>query len=292
MSIVTLVSGQWQATVASRGAELQSLTHTASGEEFLWHGDTAIWGGRAPILFPIIGRLKDNQIRCRGETYPLTRHGIARQSEFSLLGRDEDCASFELCDSAETRTLYPYAFALRVDFNLTSEGQLEIHYAVSNRGDDTMWFTLGSHPAFCLPLEDSELSDYSITLPDDPELIRYTLVEGLMPHQGTPLTSQAILLDEHLFDEDALIFRDIRSQKITLQHRKHGARVVVDTGGAPHLGIWAKPGAPYVCIEPWFGYDDPVDAIGDIETKPGMIALAPGKSWTHTLTLSFTPPAA
>ncbi|MDO6462064.1 aldose 1-epimerase family protein [Granulosicoccaceae sp. 1_MG-2023] len=286
----TLRHGDWQAEISSLGAELQSLTYLPDDEQFLWHGDGNIWRGRAPILFPVIGRLRNNRIRCRGQSYPLTRHGIARQSDFRRLECTTTAASFRLRDSDRSRSLYPYAFSLEVRFEL-HEGTLTIHYRVSNPGDDTLWFTLGSHPAFCLPLQDSVLSDYSVALPDDHEPLRYTLVNGLMPAHGTPMPVNPITLSETLFDQDALIFRDIRSREIILSHRRHGTRIVVDTGGAPHLGIWAKPGAPYVCIEPWFGYDDPVDASGDIETKPGMLSLQPGEHWDHSLTIRATPPA-
>lgn len=281
MTDYTLSHQNWQAIISSHGAELQSLSNRDTGEEYLWQGDPDVWAGRAPILFPIIGRLKNEQIQIQGQSYPLGKHGFARSSEFKVVEQTTDRLSLQLNSSTESKKLYPYDFSLVISFDL-SNANLAISYKVSNTGDDTMFFTIGSHPAIRLPLENSVLEDYSVVFDEAETLQRYVLQEGLMPDEGVDYlqNEKSIPLTADIFNHDALIFRDIKSHKISIFHKDSGVRASVLTGGAPHVGIWAKPGAAYVCIEPWFGYDDPVDTSGHIEDKASMMPLEPGSSFT------------
>lgn len=281
MTDYTLNHQNWQAIISSHGAELQSLLNIDTGEEYLWQGDAEVWAGRAPILFPIIGRLKDDHIQVGDTFFPLTKHGFVRTSEFNIIEQTTDRLSLQLNSSAASKRLYPYDFSLVVSFDLSS-ANLAISYKVSNSGEEPMFFTIGSHPAIRLPLENSKLEDYSIEFDQPETLSRFILQAGLFPIDGIEFLNneKSIPLTADLFDQDALIFKNINSHKISVVHKDLGTRASILTGGAPHLGIWAKPGAAYVCIEPWFGYDDPIDASGKIEDKPGMIPLEPQSSFT------------
>ncbi len=274
MTNYTLSHKNWQAIISSRGAELQSLSNTDTGEEYLWQGDPAVWDGRAPILFPVIGRLKGEGIEINGKRFPLSKHGFARQCEFEVVEQTADRLSLQLNANEQSKAVYPYDFSLIVSFDLL-DATIAISYKVINNGEDKMFFTIGSHPAIRLPLEDSNLEDYCIELSEPETLQRFILQEGLTPTEGVDFldNEQSIPLTKTLFDQDALIFKNINSRKISIKHKTTGIRASVLTGGAPHLGIWAKPDAAYVCIEPWFGYDDPINASGKIEQKPGMISL-------------------
>jgi len=270
----TLTQQNWQAVISGTGAELQSLLNTADQDEYIWQGDPAVWSGRAPILFPIIGRLKNGIIHYDGQAYALPMHGLVKQSVFECIEQSADRLVLSLRADEETLTLYPRDFELQVHFQL-SDNALAIAYTVINHDSKSMLFTLGSHPAFRLSLNHARLSDYIIEFSEPETLDRYTLLDGLMPLAGEPYldNSRLLSLNDSIFDDDALIFKNISSKSIAILHREHGKRVSVDTGGAPHLGIWAKPGAAYVCIEPWHGFDDPVNASGHIEDKPGMLTL-------------------
>ena len=286
----TITHENVSASVNPAGAELSSLKFHQ--REFLWQGDPNIWAGRAPILFPIVGTLKNNQMRYRGKQYQLNRHGFARTSVFEKIETDSASAaqlSLQLTENADTLQQYPWKFELQVHFHLNSDG-IEIGYEVINRDTDTMLFTIGSHPAFRLPVDnDLSLSDYDVHFNKTESLTRLLLNDdGLLTDAGEecPAHNNAITLDEHLFDRDALIFKNIQSDKITLRCRQQ-PRLTVDTGGAPHLGLWAKPGAPYVCIEPWFGTSDSVESDGEFANKPDLKTLAPGDTFNHTIGITL-----
>lgn len=277
MTDYKICSQDWQATISSRGAELKSLKNLETQEEYIWQADPDIWASSAPILFPIIGRLRHGQVLVDGKPYPLPKHGIARAREFENSRTEFDQLTLKLTSNSETRSFYPYDFSLEVSFNL-NPGVLAISYKITNKDTKPLFFTIGSHPAFRLPLENSCLEDYSLRFSEKETLDRYTLQDGLMPDSGLAFmkNESLIRLTPDIFNQDALIFRNIASKKISIVHRKKGCRLSLLTGGAPHLGIWAKPGAPFVCIEPWFGHDDSVTASGNIEEKPGMIILSAG----------------
>lgn len=270
-------------TVSTLGAELQSLTSSTDGEEFLWQGDQNIWEGRAPILFPIVGSLKDSRMSHNGQSYSLPRHGPARKQQFSCVKEDESHLLFSLSSNAETLLTYPWNFTLEVGFSL-SGNRLEISYTVIHTGTDAqgdMLFSIGSHPGFRLPVDETPLKQFDIRFSHTERLQQYRLDEnGILSTQGQhyPLTDNRIVLHKTIFDHDALVFKDIRSDTISLWQQGH-ERVRVNTGGAPHLGVWAKPGAPYVCIEPWYGYSDAADATGVFAQKPAMLSLAEGQSF-------------
>lgn len=277
------------AIISDQGAELQSLTAKRTGEQYLWQGDATVWSGRAPILFPIVGMLANNTLLHNGQRFELPKHGLARQAVFQPTNQTENIAVFKLCASAETLRHYPWQFELQVAFTLTA-CQLHIAYQVSNRDSSEMIFTIGSHPAFSLPLQNATLTDYLIEFEKPETLERFSLnADGLLGDSGQPYLEQQtqITLSADLFNNDALIFKNIESQKIHLLHKQLGRRLTLDTGGAPHLGLWAKPGAAYVCIEPWFGFNSAAGDSPQFNEKPSMQRLSPGSVFDTSISIEI-----
>jgi galactose mutarotase-like enzyme len=287
--LLTLANESLRCDVALRGAELRSLSTLNDAQEFLWQRDPSIWPASAPILFPVIGRLKDNCYYYRGKRYNMPMHGFARELEFSVVSQEAGVLCLTAQDSPATRSLFPFPFRLQVTFRLHGRC-LRVETEVSNLGMSVLPFSLGAHPGFRLPCEDSELADFKLVFSEREKNLVYRIDGELLACQPTPFlfdNEREILLSDQLFNSDALIFKGIRSQQIQIIHRNKGLRLCFDTGGAPDLGIWAQPGAPYVCIEPWFGYDDDSEVDGDIEKKPGIVLLAPGALFTSYYAVSI-----
>lgn len=296
-SIVELSSSSLTTSINLAGAELTKLTDQVTGEEYMWSGDPAIWSGIAPVLFPIVGELKNGTYRAKGQTYQLGRHGFAKKSEFEVTEQTDNSVQLTLAASTESLSCYPWNFRLDVIFHLT-DNELRITYRVNNQDSDTMPFNLGSHPAFRLPgvrSGTSAISDYAIHFNKSEELDSYRLAENLLlPERQTHTLNQGLIqLTPAIFENDALIFLNIKSDKISLvksnntvnSTSKPDSIVTVDTGGAPHLGIWAKPAAPYVCIEPWWGYADFNNASGELSEKASIQELAPGECFEHAISI-------
>lgn len=273
-----------QATINPLGAELSSLM--LNNVEYLWQGDERYWTGRAPILFPVVGALKDGHMIYQGRRYAMGKHGIVRQALFDGVSESSSAVTMRLQSDHLTLEHYPWQFELLVHFTLDDSG-LQVRYEVTNKDDTTMLFTLGSHPAFALAVNEAqELSDYTISIEQNESLKRYRLFEsGLLDTSATPHDS-TFCLSATLFNDDALVFRDIKADSVALSH-KGQTMLRVKTGGAPHLGIWAKPGAPFVCIEPWLGTCDFVDSDNQFEHKPDLTALEPGKMFNHGIDIIF-----
>lgn len=270
------------ATIKERGAELVGLKGS-SGLEYMWRADPVVWGRSAPILFPVVGKLKGDSYRLEGRTWELEKHGFVRDMDFALAGRSGSAIELRLEATPETRRYYPFEFALRVGFRLDGNA-LEVEYAVGNKGDRVMPFSIGAHPAFSLEWgEGDEIEDYFLKFEkketadtrhlDDDKLLSDEIERVLENENVLPLSSD-------MFDRDALILLSLESKKVSLCSRKHANRLTVEFPGFPYLGIWAKPAAPYVCIEPWHGHVDPAATDGDIMHKPGIVKLAPGATFS------------
>lgn len=279
---VTLKNAALMCDVTLRGAELRSLREIGGGEEFIWQREPAFWASSAPILFPVIGRFKDGGYRLDGRTYEIPKHGFARDMDFSLATSNESSATFQLTSNDTTMMAFPYQFELQVTFALVGR-TLWVDYRVLNRNDRLMFFALGSHPAFNLPASQGPLENWSIRFDEVEEPVCHRVAENLLSSAPEPFefdANNSIMLTEEIFVRDALIFKGIRSRHLQIVHREHGVRVRFDTGGAPTLGIWSKPGAPYVCLEPWYGFDDSSEINADIRRKPDMMQLAAGETFT------------
>ncbi len=278
MDLVSLSSSRLSATIDPLGAELQSLTEK-DGTEYLWNGDAAFWTGRSPILFPVVGMLNGGVYRWQEKCYALEKHGFTRRSKFALADRDASSATFRLAATEVTRSSYPFDFTLDLRFALGDE--LIIAATVFNLGTGPMPFSFGFHPALRL------------TTPGDSELAFaqretgpvWRMDEaGLLDRTETlPGDGHVLKIDSRLFESDAMIVRDVASRLVTL---RTGARTLtVAWSNLPDLGLWSKPGAPFLCIEPWAGFNDPAGFEGMIADKPGIVMLAPGAEWTASMTI-------
>lgn len=270
--------------VENQGAELCSMKG-ADGFEYLWRADPAVWGRHAPVLFPVVGTLRDNRYELNGKTYELKSHGFARNMDFALIEQSETSLVYQLLPTAETRECYPFEFELTITYRL-NENCLSIEYAVRNTGSDVMPFSIGAHPGFALP---GEIEDYFLEF-EKPETLTARLLgsKGLISEKTVPVLENTNLLplSKTLFDRNALIFMDAKSEKITLGSKNSSRRLTVEFAGFPQLGIWSRPGAPFVCIEPWYGYADPETPYGDIINKPGIVKLRAGSTFTCTHRIS------
>ena len=260
------------------GAELQSVKY--KGEELLWQDTEGIWNAHSPILFPIVGRLKNDRFTVDGKEYVLTKHGFARDSEFSLERIEKDLLSFVLVSNDSTRAVYPYDFQLRVTYTLGSDG-ITMSYQVLNTSDRTMYFSMGAHPAFSIQMGDY-LEFEKVENADALFVNENSYISRRIPYL---VNTNKMTVESDTFADGAVIFNGLKSRSVTLNTRTH--KIKVDYADATYLGIWAKRGAPYVCIEPWFGVNDFADTDYDFSEKPGILALDAGGCFDYSVKISF-----
>ncbi|MGI3901764.1 MAG: aldose 1-epimerase family protein [Janthinobacterium lividum] len=287
---VHIGTSRLSAEIALKGAELIRL-RDEEGRDLLWNGDPTFWTGRAPILFPIVGRLKDDHLSVDGTSYPMRQHGIARTSLFTLAERNETSCRLRLDSDETTRQAYPFDFALDLTYRIAAAA-LTITGTVHNPGPVALPVSFGFHPAFRWPLPyGAAAGDHVVTFAEAEPAPLATLKGGLLTHRRkpTPVEGRRLTLTPHLFDEDALILLAPASRSLRYGP-EHGRGLTIGFDGMPQLGIWSKPGAPFVCLEPWSGYASPVDFAGDIADKPGMTAIAPGDSRSFAMSVSLDAP--
>ena len=282
-------SDRLTAEISQAGAELMRLTD-ASGRDYLWDGDPAWWAGRAPVLFPIVGTLNGGSFRWQGRDYPLPRHGLARQSEFTVADHERDGLILRLDPTDATRATWPFDFALEMIFTVRG-ATLSMTGRIGNRGPEPMPCSFGFHPALRWPLPDApSKAGHSIRF-DKPEpvSVRRLDADGLLDPvpRPSPVEGDTLALDDSLFDEDALIFDAIDSRSLIYQG-PGAAKVAVDFEGMPQLGLWTKPGASFLCIEPWHGFSDPAGFDGPLDDKPGMVMIAPGESRSFSMAITIS----
>jgi galactose mutarotase-like enzyme len=285
--IIPLSTPALQAQISSTGAELVRL-QDETGRDLLWSGDPAVWSGRSPLLFPIVGGVKNDRIRVDGVDYPLKRHGFARTSEFEVVEATSSLCQLCLRSSAATRQLYPFVFQLDLTYHADG-ARLIIIALVTNPGCQPLPVSFGFHPAFRWPLPDDGTKEaHEIRFERaEPAPIR-RLKNGLIgrePHP-TPVVGNRLSLREDLFLADALIFDRLISQSVI--YGVPGQRSIqVQFRNMPHLGIWTKPGADFMCIEPWHGYASPEDFDGDLTEKPGIVLISPGSTETFAMAIAI-----
>ncbi|MEI3796966.1 MULTISPECIES: aldose 1-epimerase family protein [unclassified Chitinophaga] len=276
--------------VNPQGAELQSIVRKDTGLEYLWSGDPAFWGKKSPVLFPVVGGLKENTYQYRGELYTLGRHGFAREQLFTVTEQGAEYVSLRLSDSETTRKVYPFRFDFIIQY-LLQDDQLQVTYQVLNRDDKTLFFSVGAHPAFKLPLvPDTTYEDYYLYFNKEEEAGIWPLSAGGQV-ETTPVPylqhTHELPLKKSLFYNDALVFKNLASTAISIKSNRtpHGLTLAFE--GFPYMGIWAAKDADFVCIEPWCGIADSVDATGELEGKEGINRLAPDglfeRTWTATI---------
>lgn len=275
----------------TKGGELQSIVKKETGIEYLWYGDASFWGRHAPILFPIVGSLKDKQYRYEGKSYAMSQHGFARDMEFELVKKDTDELWFERTATADTLEKYPFEFSLQLGYKL-EDNSIRVIWHVENRDKKTMYFSIGGHPAFLCPIEKgTEQKDYYIRFNTESDVTYGKINEqGLLYDRDNKLELNygTVRIGEHMFDEDALIFENPDFNQIELLTPKKIPYLRV-TSDMPLVGIWSPAGkqAPFVCIEPWCGRCDAVEFEGELKDREYGFILQPGqifeKSYSITL---------
>jgi galactose mutarotase-like enzyme len=275
-------NGTLSATVKADGAELCSLRDSAGGE-IMWQA-ASIWPRHAPVLFPIIGRLKDDMLRHDGKTYRLPQHGFARDKRFAWLNRSATACRLVLHDDADTRAVYPFAFRLEIAFVL-DEDAVEQRFTVTNPGRGILPASLGAHPGFGWPLaEGVDKAAYLLEFAEPETAPVRRLADGLLKTQpeATPIAGRTLALQPTLFEADAVILPSPASRSV--RYTAPGSPAVeIAWEGFNQLGLWSRPGGDFLCIEPWHGMASPVDFDGELTDKPGLMLIPPGEHRTLSL---------
>ena len=282
ISTISISTAALSAEISATGAELVRLQDRA-GADLLWDGDPAVWNGRSPLLFPIVGEVKGNRLNVAGKACEIGRHGFARTSTFALVGSDAASCTWRLESSDATRRQSPFEFRLDVTYRIEG-ATLHMEAGVTNTGAEVMPASFGFHPAlrWPLPYGTSRAAHEIVFERDEPAPIRRP-IDGLLSAAqfATPVRGRHLLLHDDLFEEGALVFDTLASRSVV-----YGEAIRVDFPRMPHLGIWTKPGAGYVCIEPWQGHASPEGFDGELADKPGVIAITPGA--TESFAMSIT----
>jgi galactose mutarotase-like enzyme len=273
------------AEIALHGAELRAWR--ADGTDLIWAKDEKIWDQTAPVLFPVVGWTRGGRARVEGRDYPLSLHGFAWKKRFGIAERGADFVRLVLCDDADTRAQFPFAFRFEVEFRLRA-GALENSLAVTNTGEKPLPYACGLHPAFRWPLAGST-APHSIVFdkderPDVPVIAPGGLISAR--RRPVPLKGRRLPLSHALLANEALCFLDANSRSLVFDNGA-GARLRVTLSDFPHIALWTLPPAPYLCIEAWTGHGDPEDFYGELYEKPSMRLLAPGDSARHGAVFTF-----
>ncbi len=274
--------------LATRGGELRSIK-TADGAEWLWQGDPAWWGGRSPLLFPVVGKSPRDTVTIAGTPYPMPAHGVARINDWTLAESTPTSARFVLTANAETKKSYPFDFLLEITYALTGN-RLEIVATATNRDAAPMPLQFGYHPGFTWPLPGSEGKPHAVTLANGGEPALYRLdADKLLIRQPHPSPFDAghLLPDRRQYEDDAMIFVEGAGDHIAF-FADGGGRIDMQTDNLPNFALWQKPGAPYLCLEPWHGTAPFTDQGDALETRNGALILAPGESASFRMDLTIT----
>lgn len=288
----TIENDQLLVQIHEKGAEVREVLDKKSGRHYMWSGDPAYWGRVSPVLFPIVGRLMNDQYKIDDQTFELTQHGFLRDVNFDLYEETAHTVAFQYESRGRHVKQYPYEFTARIRYELLENG-LKISWEIDHDGDDTMHFSIGGHPAFRVPLvEGEQAADYSLTLTPSTEHlpVQYELRNSLVREKGKGIEIEPIQLRPELFQQDAMIFSHINRVSLT---SRAGHGVEVDLTGFPFVGIWSpydqEKGtmAPFVCIEPWYGIADMEGTNGQYKEKFGIQTLEQNETFHAAYTVFF-----
>lgn len=280
----TLINDKLEISVKKTGAELCKITSIKNKTDFMWHADPDVWGGYAPNLFPVIGALKANTYYFEDKKYELPKHGFVRHNEDVMLHEQtENSLTFKLISNALLLKKYPFKFEFYITYTLTNNS-ITVNHTIKNIDTKTMYFSVGGHPAFKCPVYENEnYEDYFLEFESVENSKRHmiNMENGLISTETEPVfnNSNNIHLAHDLFNEDALVFKGLKSRTVTLKSSKNGPILSVNYTGFPYLGIWAKPNGNYVCIEPWLGIADSVTTNQNLKEKEGILSLAANKTF-------------
>lgn len=287
MSAITRIANDHLSVeVSSLGAELQAVRST-DGRSWLWNGDAAWWNGRSPILFPMVGKAPDNRVTIDGKTYEMAQHGFARRSEFALADAVATACRLELSASDATRAVFPFEFRLSLIYALNG-ATLSVSAEVENRDEQSMPFGFGFHPAFVWPLPGAEGRAHTITLDNGAEPALTRLKDGLVDPRrlSSPFSDGRLVLDPKQFEADAMMFPDGAGNGLTYA-AEGGPALQFAFDNLPNLALWQKPGAPYICIEPWHGTAAELGGADDLAKRPYSTILPAGETARFVSSVTF-----
>jgi galactose mutarotase-like enzyme len=288
--MVTLENDFLIVKIKPKGAELNSVFNKLTKLEYMWSGDPKVWGKTSPVLFPIVGQLKDNTYLYKGNSWSLPRHGFARDMEFAIDEEIKSEVTFSLTDSEASLQKYPFQFTLLIKYILHDD-TLQVIYTVKNNDAAPMYFSLGAHPAFKVPLiQGTSYNDYYLLFNHEENFMRWPIsAEGTIETKPYQMQSdkRRIDLSKDLFAEDALVFKNLKSDVISIRSDKHGHGLDFRFSRFPFMGIWAAPQADFVCIEPWCGIADAVQHNQKLEMKEGINLLNKSELWERTWQVKF-----
>ena len=278
--------------VRSHGAELRSIKERADETEYLWDGNPEWWKYSSPVLFPIVGKLRDGKYRVSGAEYELPGHGFGRISDFELVARQQDSIEFVLEWSEDTLKVYPWKFALYVSYEL-EENKIKVIWRVRNLDEKHMVFSIGAHGAFRCPIVPGEkFEDYYLAFNEAEDMRNLPLdSKGQFKHESGDMAVKGtkLPLNYEMFRNDALAYAGQKSTQVSLRSTKSEKSLTVEAKGFPYWGYWTpdKGGAPFLCIEPWHGHADYVDFAGDFKDREGSEELAPGEEKKFSYTIAI-----
>jgi galactose mutarotase-like enzyme len=285
--MVSIENEQIKVEVREKGAELTSIFDKEKNREVLWQGDAKFWTGQAPILFPIVGELKDGKTQINGAEYAMRRHGFIRKMEPSEVIKEDTSATFVFKANENTKKQYPFNFTFKATYKLEGNSLIN-EFEVENYGDEPMPFTIGGHPAFALDFDDeNSICDYKVVFEQEETSQRHYIDEnGLYTGEtANVFDGNSIHLSESIFNDDALVFKDLKSRSVSIQNKNGDKLVSMNFKGWPFFGVWSKPNAPYVCLEPWIGCADRNDADGVFLDKELMMSIGPDSSKSFNFTI-------
>ncbi|MEO6347123.1 MAG: aldose 1-epimerase family protein, partial [Aquaticitalea sp.] len=290
--MLTLQNGLLKIGIKNTGAELCEISSIKHQTEFMWNANPNIWGNFAPNLFPIVGMLKEGIYFFEGKKYSMSKHGFIRNNiNFQVVEESNQSVTLKLNYSDASFEIYPFKFEYYVMYHL-NQNNLDITYKVVNADITPLYFSVGGHPAFKCPVFPNEkYSDYQLVF-DKKETSKTHLLNldnGLVTSETKEVfdSPNSIQLRPNLFNHDALIFKDLKSRKVTLNSKSKGDILTVHYEDFPHLGLWAKPNADFVCIEPWLGIADSEDSNQQLTEKEGILKLDIGKTFEATYTIEI-----
>ncbi|MDD7887275.1 aldose 1-epimerase family protein [Flavivirga sp. 57AJ16] len=282
--MLTLENEKLKIAIKKRGAELCKITSVKDEIDFMWHANPEIWGSYAPNLFPIIGALKDGTYFFENKKYTLPKHGFIRNNDTLVLEeQNQDSLTFRLSYDKDSLKIYPFKFDFFITYQLIDH-TITITHTIKNHDDKTMYFSLGGHPAFKCPVYNNETyNDYYLEFEciENSEMHLINMENGLISNKTRTVfkNSNILNLKHDLFNDDALIFKDLKSKKVTLNSTLYGPVLTVSYKDFPYLGIWAKPNGNYVCIEPWLGITDSESTNQNLKEKEGILTLMPQQTF-------------
>lgn len=281
--MVNLKNNIMSVDIDTHGAEIKRIT--VNGEDRQWSGDPDVWEGTAPVLFPMCGGLRDDKFTHGGKEYHLAKHGFAKKMDFEVESKTETAAVLLLKSNAETLKQFPWEFEFRVRFALDS-GKITVIYDVKNLSDDTMYMSVGAHEAYACP---EGIEQYDVIFEREETLNAWNLNGNLLDGTVTPVLkeSRVLPLYEKYFAVDALVFKDVKSNFVTLRNRVTGKSVSLDFTGFDYFLLWQKPGAKYICLEPWSGATPLENSSYELKEKEGITAVEPGKNYAFTHKIYF-----